>query len=242
MILLKFFKNVNDDSLYWMFSASAQSIAALIALLIAGFVFLNEAFRGEEDETLIEINKELKKEFYDRFKILIWLGSLSIIFSLISLLLINNKTQYFLYYFIYSLSFVIVLLTLTLLAVFVLYIMDPELQQKVAKILYKKGEFVKSTEKVDYGKFSSYAVAFEKLLRKILENKELIKPNQTITIRDMLDLMLINQLIDQNLMKKLDLIKTYRNLAMHGGIDKIDKSMEDLVIGTMEELKNEFKV
>ena len=43
-------------------------------------------------------------------------------------------------------------------------------------------------------------------------------------------------------MKKLDLIKTYRNLAMHGGIDKIDKSMEDLVIGTMEELKNEFKV
>ena len=241
-ILANFFRVINPESLHWMFSAAAQSIAALVAFLIAGYTFVHGLLREEEDETLIEINNEIKRKYYIFLKILIWSASISIIGDLTSIILIKNGYTFILLFYIYAFSFLLNILTILLAAMFVLYIMDPKREEKVAKELYKKIKFFRSKEKVDYETFLLNVVNFERLLRKILRKKKLLISEKPIQIRQMLDIMLKNQLIDFELMQRLDLIKRYRNLAVHGGIEKIDKAMADLVTQTMEELKEKFKV
>jgi len=55
---------MNEDNYYWLFSSAAQSIAALIAFLLAGvaLAFSMMDRLAEQDETLNEIVEALKRK------------------------------------------------------------------------------------------------------------------------------------------------------------------------------------
>ena len=235
-------KFVNPDSLHWLFSTSAQSLAALIAFLIAGYAFTHNTLSQEKDETLIEINNEIKGKYFLLLKWILLFALIGILGDLLSIALIKNKFYFNFFNIIYSLTFISNVLAIILTIIFILYIMDPKRISKTAKEIYKKTDFIKSDEKVDYSKFLMNVVNFEKLLKGILVNKKLIKKGISITIKNMLVILLRNELIDKNLADKLDLIRRYRNIAVHGGVEKVDKGMGDLVESTIKNLKEKFNV
>ncbi|NJK94510.1 MAG: hypothetical protein HC905_05905 [Bacteroidales bacterium] len=79
------------DNIYWLFSSSAQSIAAFTGFLTAGLFFAYERLDKavELDETLEEINNEIKNQYYRRIFALLVLTGISIASSL-SLLFLNG--------------------------------------------------------------------------------------------------------------------------------------------------------
>lgn len=241
-ILANIFKLINPSSLHWLFSTSAQTIATLIAFLIAGYIFVYNILSKDTDETLIEINIELKKQYYFLLKILLYTTIVSIIGALVSIILLKNSFIYEFFFYIYSITFLLTILTLTLVVIFILYIIDPNKEQKIAKKIYKKTKFVKSAEKVDYKDFLYDAVNFESILKKILKKRKLYTLEEHVTIRAMIQTLRNNDLISIPEAEKLNLIRRYRNVAVHGGIERIDKGMIDFITDNIKKLKEKFDI
>src|SRR5436190_8467332 len=78
-------EHMAHDNIYWFFSSSAQSIAAFIGFLAAGFFFAHEILdrHVEKDSSLEEIYADIKIQYYTQLKVLFILTGLSISLSLI---------------------------------------------------------------------------------------------------------------------------------------------------------------
>jgi len=74
----------SPDNIYWLFSSSAQAIAAFVGFLAAGFFFIHDRIDKEieKDETLEDVYHEIKNQHYKRLKLLLILTGWSIILSL----------------------------------------------------------------------------------------------------------------------------------------------------------------
>ncbi|MBK9402459.1 MAG: hypothetical protein IPN36_16960 [Bacteroidetes bacterium] len=72
------------ENIFWLFSAAAQSIAAFVGFLAAGYIFINERMDKavDLDGTLVDIYEVIRKQHYKRLKILFVLTGLSIVLSL----------------------------------------------------------------------------------------------------------------------------------------------------------------
>lgn len=72
------------DNVYWLFSSSAQAIAAFIGFLAAGFFFSYDLMdkQVEKDETLEVIYVDIKNQYFKRLKALFILTGFSILLSL----------------------------------------------------------------------------------------------------------------------------------------------------------------
>jgi hypothetical protein len=75
---------MNDETIYWVFSAAAQSIAAFIALLFTGYTLVNSIMESasDRDDTLEEVHSNLRKTYYTRLKLLAWITGSAILLSL----------------------------------------------------------------------------------------------------------------------------------------------------------------
>jgi len=78
-------RKVGTDYIYWTFSAAAQSIAAFVAFLLSGYALVHSLMESvrERDDTLEEVQAELRKTYHDRLRWLAWLTGAAIILSLI---------------------------------------------------------------------------------------------------------------------------------------------------------------
>lgn len=77
---------MNNDHIYWAFSAAAQSIAAFVAFLLTGFALVHtlmEAAR-EKDDTLEEVHAALRQKYHARLALLAWVTGLAVILSLVT--------------------------------------------------------------------------------------------------------------------------------------------------------------
>ncbi len=64
---------VDTDNLYWLFSSAAQSLAALVGLLVTGLALVQAMMENAEqkDDTLTEIHARLQASYYRWLKPLI---------------------------------------------------------------------------------------------------------------------------------------------------------------------------
>lgn len=79
---------VDLQNIYYLFSTAAQTISALVALLIAGFALVFNMLDGDEkkDESRAEIHQRLKRRYYTEIKVLSLTSALTIILNLIDLI------------------------------------------------------------------------------------------------------------------------------------------------------------
>jgi hypothetical protein len=87
---------VTSDGVYWLFASSAQTVAAFVAFLLAGFTLvlgmLDSA--ASRDETLIEINQSLKRKHYGRLRELSELTAAAIVTDLTIVLVHGSRVAY----------------------------------------------------------------------------------------------------------------------------------------------------
>lgn len=85
---------MNDDYIYWTFSAAAQSISAFVAFLLTGYALVHtlmEAAR-EKDDSLAEIHATLQVSYHRRLTFLAWLTGSAIILSIVVVYLNRSNT------------------------------------------------------------------------------------------------------------------------------------------------------
>ena len=85
---------LNVDYIYWTFTAAAQSVAAFVGLLLAGYALVHSLMESarERDETLDEIHAALRMRFHRWLTLLAILTSLAIVSSLA--VVFTNKWEF----------------------------------------------------------------------------------------------------------------------------------------------------
>ncbi len=230
------------DNIYWLFSSSAQSVSAFIALLITGFAFVQTIMDGlqQKDETLEEIHNKLKKGYYAKIQLLSIVTGLAIILSLLMVFL--NA-----FCFPYKTLLFVMTAVLNLVAIgggimFVISIINPDRYKKAAEEIIKedKAQFSQTGNPVDQMTFTTEFIKLEKLIREILQAKQLYvpygdTPRMVYSFRQMVQALLQNELIIKSDYNDLLQINKFRNLVFHGHVDNVDKGMVDRV-------KDAFKI
>lgn len=247
LLLINYFSNyikVNEaqESLYWLFSASAQSIATFVAFLIAGYSLVYNIMDNleQEDDSIGELHFDIKQGYYSKIKVISYLTGITIIFNLLMLFL--NR-----YDFIFKNNLVVITVLLSITTIilglrFVIKIIDPNKYKKAAERIIKKDGFEVTGDKVDKADFFNLFLKLKNRLREIIKIKQLevksVYENDIPGFREMIDSLLYNELIDKKLYEELKKVGQYRNLVYHGHIDKVDQGMVNKLKRALEEINN----
>lgn len=243
-------KNIGPENIYWLFSSSAQAIAAFIGFLTAGFYFILNKMDDNlaKDETLEEINEEIKKQHFFKLKTLCVLTGISIISSL-GMVYFNV--------FDFGLKNVLVIivssaniLTIIWAIVFIIKLIDPAKIPKTAQKLIEKDKNIDRVDKrktVSIGEFLEKFIQLEKLLRKY-EDKVYLYSGSKNRIRNFVSLAEIvkylhqKEIVDSKTLQDFIEINKIRNLTAHGHINRVDKRIVILLDNILKEAKKISKV
>jgi hypothetical protein len=234
------------DNIYWLFSSSAQAIAAFIGFLAAGFFFVYDSIdkQVEKDETLEEIYADIKIQYYRRLKILFILTGLSVILSLLVVFL-NGYDLHWFGLILQSLTALLNILTIGWAIWFVIFIIDPDKVKRTAQKLIEENKEVfepKGRDSLSRGEYLDKFAALEKLLRAIGTRYELVTDRQG-RFRNFFPIEMIirglyqRQLINPQQLKDLSAANRIRHLAAHGEIEQIELKQGNIVDELVKQLK-----
>ena len=233
------------DNIYWLFSSSAQAIAAFIGFLAAGFFFVYDSIdkQVEKDETLEEIYADIKIQYYSRLKTLFILAGLSIILSLLVVFL----NGYNLHWFGIILQFLVALLNILTIGWaiwFVIFIIDPDKVRRTAQKLIEENKDIfepKGDNSLSRGQYLDKYIELEKLLRTIANRYEIVNDRQGryknfLPIEMIIRGLYLRQLINPQQLKDLNAASRIRNLAAHGEIQQIEVKQGNVVDELIKQL------
>jgi hypothetical protein len=232
---------MNTDNIYWYFSTSAQSIAAFIGFLTAGFYFVQDKLDilKSSDETLEPIIKEIKHYNFVKLKILCLLTGASIISSIALVFFNKYDIPYFCIYVI--IASIINLVTIVWAISFIISIINPDKIEKTASKMIKQDENLNSSHEapsIKIGEFLEKFIKLESLIRgsfsKLGYEMQLEKGEKPPSrLHDLFMLLFQLELINLDTLGKLNEINRIRNLAAHGQIERVDKKyalmLDDLI-------------
>ena len=226
--------DLNNDQIYWFFSSSSQSIAALIALTLTGYAFVVNVMDNLEarDETLAEVHAGLKTSYYSQLKVLALVGGFAVMASL-SMVFVNCYSNWIRSVLLLP-SIIGIVLTIVLGVRFIIKIVDPQKYSKKATSLLKEEEntIPKDGTEVSIGDFMDSFISLERLIREVCEEFA-SKPALTPTCykrdgsRSLVEI--VTSFFRSELLHKeeLDILKEViktRNLVVHGQQTEIDKT------------------
>lgn len=227
---------MQTESIYWLFSSSAQSISALVAFLIAGLALVHTMMENSQqrDDTLIEIHTRLKTIHYKFFKYLA-IGTVLAVGLSLSMLAINPLLFPGKIIVVFIIGFFNIIVLGGAFA-FVLLIINPDKYQATAKNLIneerKQKQFPKAT-RTDQDFFIEF-IKLESAVRNLLKRKRLFlasqgSPNMSYSFREMVDTLINREVISYSFYKELQEINKYRNLVFHGHEHEIDQVLVDRI-------------
>lgn len=234
---------IEPQNIYWLFSSSAQAISAFVAFLLTGFALVHTMMDSlqQRDDTLEEIHSKLMRVYYERIKWLATLTGIAIILSLAMVYLNGVSVRYS--GFLVAVTSVVNVAAIVGGILFVISIINPDKYKKAALELIKEQKTTleptgKSIEEVD---FIRQFIKLETLIRDILRKRELYirstsGPRMSFSVRQMVDALYHNEIIDQQLFNDLVEINKFRNLVFHGHRTKVDQGMLDRVNRAIEKL------
>ena len=227
---------MQTESLYWLFSSSAQSISTLVAFLIAGLALVQAMMENaqQKDDTLVDIHSQLQTVHYRAFKLLALGTGLAVGFSLSMLVVNANSFPGKIW-----IAGAVALLNLVVLGGaigFVLLIVDPAKYQVTAKKIMeqdRKDQKLPEPSIADKDFFTEF-VKLEASIRDTVKRKRLYLPNQgsarmAFSFRQMVDTLYQSELISPSFYDELQQINRYRNLVFHGQVHETDKDMVDRI-------------
>jgi hypothetical protein len=240
------------DNIYWLFSSSAQAIAAFIGFLAAGFFFSFDRMdkQVDKDETLEEIYAEIKKQYYSRIITLFILTGSSIILSL-SITFLNGFDLKVLGIIIKIFVSLLNIVTIIWAIVFILYIIDPSKVKKTADKLIKANENISDEDSIltiTRGQFIDKFIELEKLLRQLAEKHQLfddtninVRMRTTMPLYQIIQELNLRQIINRNQFNELLEVNKVRNLAAHGEINNVESKLGDWVDRIVVDLKDKVE-
>jgi hypothetical protein len=233
------------DNIYWLFSSAAQSIAALFALLLAGYTLVHMLMDTAEgkDETLTEVHIALRREHYQVFTAVAYMAGGAIILSLISVFLNPYKWDFL--RLLYLISGLLDFLTILGGILFVVSIVDPDKYIKAAKreIEEELPDFVGPRDDgAPAQTFFHEFIRLENIVRQIVQYRQLSIPSQgssqmSFSFRQMTDALFQNEIINRNFLNELRAINKYRNLVFHGRIEDVNRGMLNRAHSARSELQ-----
>jgi len=245
--------DISQNNAFYLFSTAAQTIAAFIALIIAGYTFANSAFDKNEknDETYFETQQIFKNKYYFLLTILGIITVIAIVLNLISIIFVEN-----IYYdtcLLFFITFVFTLASVFGGLMFIFEVLDPDKYLKTAKLLSNKLEnsfqegnqnFVKEQTESKYRdrkitkmNFIDDFIKFEKEMRQFIKKKQMIRNIQYMGIKQMANDLLKLEVIDRIMYNRILLVSDIRNMVVHGQIETVDEE----VARDLRRLRTEFK-
>lgn len=223
---------MNNDNIYWLFSAAAQSIAAFVAFLLTGYALVHSLMEAarEKDDTLEEIHFALRKKYHTRLTSLAWITGVAILMSLVMVFV--NRWEF-------SCKPLLMILTSTIdfIAVagglgFVVSIVNPTKYARTAvkELEEKKIELSLTDQLTSSAVFFEEFRHLERIIRDYLRQHELYVPSKgaprmSFSFRQMIEALLQNEKINAEFFEELMKINKYRNLVFHGHVDQADQAM-----------------
>lgn len=237
------------DNIYWLFSSSAQAIAAFIGFLTAGFYFVLDKMDDQvlKDSTLQEINQEIKRFHFKKLKILCVLTGASILLSL-GLVFTNGFDYCF-----KTITVIIVsvtnIITIIWAILFVISIIDPDRVNKAANKLIKEDKDLFSFENgvkedsIKIGDFIEKFIELEKIIRDVDRKYNLSfysrdKYRNFTPLNELFNIMYQRELIDSQTLRDLHEVNKVRNLAAHGKIEGVDTRITEMLSELRLKLSN----
>ena len=220
---------LDQENLYWIFSASAQSIAAFVGFFLAGYALFHSIMNevASADDSLSDIVLKRKKNSFSRIRVLLVSTGISIILNLLMIFL--NNRQVLLKNQVIALTFLSTIGTIIIGLFLVAYIIDPNRNAKIAKELVQSEKSYGQTGKLTAGQnFFSRFIELEQRLRSYTEKRKILvksAPRQWPSIRDLIDALQSSGRINSNLHERLLGVTNYRNLLFHGKIEEASEIM-----------------
>lgn len=222
---------MNNDYIFWTFSAASQSISTFIAFLLTGFALVHTLMESarELDDSLEEVHSQLKVTQHRWLTGLAVLTGTAIVLSLLVVYLNRSNAA--------ASGWLQVLVSLIDLGSvvgglwFILSIVDPRKYKKAAeKELQKEVQASAPEPQTKSADFFAAFLHLERLVREFLQSRNLYVPSRgaprmSYSFRQMIEALLKNETIDQNFFAELMAINKYRNLVFHGHVNSSSVSM-----------------
>jgi len=228
------------DNIYWLFSSSAQAIAAFIGFLTAGFYFVLDKIDDQviKDSTLDEINQEIKRSHFRKLKLMSYMTGLSIILSL-AMVYYNQYDYYLKDTFIFVVS-IVNITTISWAILFVISIINPDNINKTAQKLIENNTDLNITltdhneGNINIGAFIEKYIELEKKIRELDKTYDLSylsngRVREFKPLNEIFKLMFQYGIINNEELINLREVNKIRNLAAHGQINTVDKRVNDLL-------------
>ena len=213
------------ENIYWVFSAAAQSVAAFVAFLLAGYALVHTMMEAatQVDDTLLEIHDALKEKYHRMLSRLVVVTACSILASLSVVFLNVHDVQYFGIFV--AIAGMLTAISIIGGVVFVIAIVDPSKYKKAAKRLAREVQARPQLVSASSSEFFVKFVELERLLRRLWEvragDERLTDRQGHPTLREILQVLLISEILPKGVVEDLAELNRYRNLVFHGHLTEI---------------------
>lgn len=217
---------MDENTMYWLFTTAPQAIAALVGIIFTGMFFMAESIdnRVRADQSLTEIGDTAKTALYKNMRIVAVLAAATIVYDLFLVAIVKFMANEsfclsgWLIIFFVALNFSTIICALN----YVFQAVSPNYFNEIAKNLsskYKSGE-------VDKQVFLGHFIDFERVARNLPVVRQM--DGRYFSIRDILRVLVENQMITPNESRMMSEISKVRNLMVHGEpIEKVDRKLDD---------------
>lgn len=236
---------LNENQILYSLSTMAQVIAGLFGLILASYAIIDPklAAIGENDETSKEFVEVIRNNSFSEIKIICFFSASAIFLSILTIFTYNDITNS-LFSLIVNETVLLFVLSVISILLFGCYLLNPNEFNKLADEEKKKVESnYKEEQKDDY--FKPFVYTYNKLEELIINfANDLMKDNpdeknilefKNLRIMDALKILGYREIINKNIMDKINEFRVYRNAIVHS-ID--DQSVNEVIF---EELENIYK-
>lgn len=236
------------NNVYYIFSTSAQTLAALVGFVLTVYIFNHQNLRTtlENDESLVGIvDREIEKNY--RIVSYLSIYTAFILISDLLMLQLNNVEGWV--YKVPTYTVVALLNVGGILGTFstALYILKPySLEERARSILNEKSEDIEVEDEsyVSRGEFIEKFIDLEKKVVAYTEERLKYKqmPNQQrrMPMNKRFELLYTDEKISRGTLNDLFEINKYRNLLVHGHIEKVGKSQFERLNHILNELEQKI--
>ena len=231
---------INVENVYWTFSAAAQAVAAFIALLITGYALVLSMMESavRADDTLIDINESLKKDYHKVLSILAIITAVSIISCLA--VVYFNKSYYWWTIWLERIAVITTIISIFGGVYFVVSIIDPKKYSRKAISLSIELKPKSSDNVSPRDIFIKEFIELERLIRSLWEDRtdqgRVGRRGVLPGFREMVEALSKDEVLPFGIYQELLIVNRYRNLVFHGHIEELDKRIVENIIKIKEEV------
>ncbi|MGG7632824.1 hypothetical protein [Pseudomonas sp. ES1] len=235
---------LNENQIMYLYSTSAQVIAAIYGLTIAGYIFLRSEFirEAKDDPTLAEPIEKLENRYFQQLSFITALAMTTIC---VASLVIAYETDKDIQRLTILMNSAQCLFGISFLAIFffIVDIVQPGNIKSASKKIQKKIDPFREGQQGNFNKFIENYSRIENALSQCIDlsykttkqgrhQQDKRTPNSQI-----LESLARKKIIDQELTKKIKTLISLRHAIMHGGEEMVSKAMVDQAIAASAKLE-----